>query len=70
MDAVLSDALGQNGPVLIEVMVDSTQPFAPKLASKRLEDGTMYSPPLDDMAHFLDRDEYGRALILLQESGT
>jgi len=69
MDSVLRDALGQEGPVLIEVMVDSTQPFAPKLASRRLEDGTMYSPPLDDMAPFLDRDEYDRALILLQESG-
>lgn len=68
MDSVLDKALAQDGPVLIEAMIDIDQPFAPKLASKKLEDGTMYSPPLDDMAPFLDRDEYKEALELLLES--
>jgi len=69
MEDVLGIALAQTGPALIEVMVDSEQPFAPKLASRRLEDGTMYSPPLDDMTPFLDRAEYEDARRLLQESG-
>lgn len=68
MDSVLDQALAQDGPVLIEAMIDIEQPFAPKLASKKLEDGTMFSPPLDDMAPFLDRDEYKEALELLLES--
>jgi len=66
MDDILNRALATDGPVLIEVIVDSNQPFAPKLASKRMEDGTMFSPPLDDMAPFLERAEYEEALQLLQ----
>ena len=53
---------------LIEAIIDIEQPFSPKLASKRLEDGTMYSPPPDDMAPFLDREEYQSALDLLRNS--
>ncbi len=45
------------GPALIEVFVDPVQPFAPKLASRKLDDGTMVSPALDDMAPFLTREE-------------
>lgn len=50
-------ALGMAGPVLCEVMLDPAQPFAPKLASRRLEDGTMVSPALEDMGPFLSREE-------------
>ena len=42
---------------LIEVIVDSKQSFSPKLASRKLEDGTMVSPSLEDMAPFLSREE-------------
>ena len=55
---ILDKAYTHTGPVLIEVFVDVEQPFSPKLASRRLEDGSMYSPPLDDMAPFLDREEH------------
>ena len=44
-------------PGLIEVMLDTNQPFSPKLASRKLDDGTMVSPALDDMAPFLSREE-------------
>ncbi len=66
MDEVLEKAIAAEGPVLIEAIVDIQQPFSPKLASRRLEDGSMYSPPLDDMAPFLERDEYKAALELLK----
>ncbi len=52
--------LGANGPVICEVIVDETQNFEPKLYSKRLEDGTMVSPEIDDMFPFLSREEYNR----------
>jgi acetolactate synthase-1/2/3 large subunit len=42
---------------LIEVMIDPAQQFSPKLASRKLDDGTMVSPALDDMAPFLSREE-------------
>jgi acetolactate synthase-1/2/3 large subunit len=47
----------QPGAALLEVMLDITQPFAPKLSSRKLPDGTMVSPALDDMAPFLSREE-------------
>ena len=45
------------GPVLIELFVDPDQPFSPKLSSRKLPDGSMLSPALEDMAPFLSRDE-------------
>ncbi len=47
-----------NGPVICEALVDEKQNFEPKLSSKRLPDGTMVSPEIDDMYPFLDREEY------------
>jgi acetolactate synthase-1/2/3 large subunit len=49
--------LSSNKPALIEVIVDSTQTFSPKLASRKLPDGSMSTPSLDDMSPFLERDE-------------
>jgi acetolactate synthase-1/2/3 large subunit len=53
----LARVLAMGGPVLCEVLLDPDQPFAPKLASRRLADGTMVSPELEDMAPFLSREE-------------
>lgn len=55
-------ALAGDGPHLCEVMLDKSQQFAPKLASRRLEDGTMVSPSLEDMAPFLPREELAAAM--------
>lgn len=54
----LQEALKKDGAVLIEACVDEQQNFEPKLSSKVLPDGTMVSPPIDDMFPFLDRAEY------------
>jgi acetolactate synthase-1/2/3 large subunit len=48
---------------LIEVFVDPNVPFSPKLASRKLPDGTMVSPSLEDMAPFLSREELAKNLI-------
>jgi acetolactate synthase-1/2/3 large subunit len=48
------------GPALLEVMLDIDQGFSPKLSSRKLDDGTMVSPSLEDMAPFLSRDELAR----------
>jgi acetolactate synthase-1/2/3 large subunit len=42
---------------LIELFIDPDMPFAPKLASRKLPDGTMVSPSLEDMSPFLSKDE-------------
>lgn len=58
----LAHALEGNGPHLCEVMLDKDQGFAPKLASRKLDDGTMISPALEDMAPFLSRKELAAAM--------
>lgn len=52
--------LSSNDSALIEVMLDPKQTFSPKLASKKLPDGTMVSPALEDMAPFLSKEELAR----------
>jgi acetolactate synthase-1/2/3 large subunit len=47
------DALIIEGPVIIETVIDPIQSFEPKLATKRLPDGSIISPPLEDMFPFL-----------------
>lgn len=54
----VKEVLNGNDPVLCEVVVDEKQNFEPKLSSKRLPDGTMVSPPIDDMFPFLDREVF------------
>ncbi len=55
---VTARALGERGACLVEVFVDPSQDFAPKCAAKRLPDGRLTSPSLDDMSPFLSRAEY------------
>lgn len=55
-------AISGDGPHICEVMLDKAQAFSPKLASRRLEDGTMVSPALEDMAPFLSREELAEAM--------
>ena len=43
-------------PILCEVFCQQV-PFAPKMASKKLDNGKMVSRPLEDMAPFLSREE-------------
>ncbi len=57
-DAVLKNVLSSRGPLLCEVMLDPSQKFEPKSSSKVLSDGRIVSPSLDDMAPFLERDEF------------
>ena len=49
--------LAKKGPLVCEVMLERDYIFAPKLSSKKLPDGTMVSPSLEDMYPFLSREE-------------
>ena len=57
MKELVDKALTTDGPVFCEVFVSTVQNFEPKSATKRLEDGTLVSPPLEDLAPFLPREE-------------
>ena len=60
----IASALAGAGPHVCEVMLDRAQPFAPKLLSRRLEDGTMVSPVLEDMGPFLSREEMAENMFV------
>ena len=61
---VIETVLKQTGPVICEVFVSPKQNFEPKSATKKLEDGTLVSPPLEDLAPFLDREEFKKNMII------
>lgn len=62
--AAVEAALKAEGPVFCETFVDTDQNFEPKSAAKRLPDGTMISPPLEDLTPFLPDDEMERNMIV------
>jgi len=64
MREILSQFLAQPGPGVCEVLLDLRQPFAPKTASRRLDDGRMVSAPLEDLAPFLPREEFADNLLI------
>ena len=57
MKAVVDEVLALEGPVFTEIFTDTKQVWEPKSSTKRLEDGTLVSPPLEDLAPFLPRAE-------------
>lgn len=63
MNEELSKVLHMSTPIICEVMVEEEYAFLPKLSAKKLPDGTMVSPSLEDMFPFLDRDEFNKNLI-------
>lgn len=59
---VARTALAAEGPHICEVLIDKNQQFAPKLASRRLEDGSMVSSPLEDLLPFLTDSQLEEAM--------
>lgn len=61
---VLDSAFDTEGACIIEIFVGTKQVFEPKSATKKLEDGSLYSPPLEDLAPFLPREELKNIMII------
>ena len=60
----IRSVLEAEGYVLCEVMCSTDQKFEPKSATRRLKDGTLESPPLEDMAPFLPREELKENMLI------
>jgi acetolactate synthase-1/2/3 large subunit len=60
----IAEILDAPGPQVIVVELDRNQAFEPKLSSKRLPDGRMVTAPLEDMAPFLERDEFRSNMLI------
>ena len=57
MQEAVKQALSTPGPVFTEIFTDTDQVWEPKSSAKRLPDGRIVSPPLEDLAPFLPREE-------------
>ena len=64
MKAVVDEALAAEGPVFVEIFTDTRQVWEPKSSTKRLPDGTLVSPPLEDLAPFLPREELEKIMVI------
>ena len=60
----VEETLAMDGPVICEVFVTLDQNFEPKSAAKRLPDGTLVSPPLEDLSPFLPDEEMDRIMLI------
>ncbi len=63
MKEEIEKVLNTDGAILCEVMVEKEYGFAPKLSARKLDDGTMISPTLEDMFPFLPREEYNQNIL-------
>ena len=61
--------LAMEGPVICEIFVSTDQNFEPKSSAKRLLDGTLVSPPLEDLAPFLPDEEMDENMIIPRIKG-
>lgn len=57
LEEQIKKVLSMDDAVLCEVVLDTDYIFAPKLSARKLEDGTMVSPSLEDMFPFLSEEE-------------
>jgi len=64
LDKGIQEVLNYSGPVICEVMCSRDQEIIPTVSSKKREDGSMVSKPLEDMYPFLDREEFKSQMIV------
>ena len=60
----LGSFISSEGYGLCEIFVDSEQVFEPKPSTMKLEDGTLVSPPLENLAPFLPKEELEKIMII------
>lgn len=64
LDALIEQVKGADGYAMGEVFVSKEQFFEPKSATKKFPDGKLISPPLEDLAPFLPREELRDIMII------
>jgi acetolactate synthase-1/2/3 large subunit len=59
--------LEKPGPSIIQVHLDVSQGFEPRLRSRQQADGTIVTPNLEDMYPFLSEEELAKNMIGIPE---
>ncbi len=63
-ERVLPQVQAHNGPLICEVFTHPEQLFVPKLSLALQPDGSIISPPLEDLSPLLPRDELSENMII------
>jgi acetolactate synthase-1/2/3 large subunit len=63
-DEVIPKVQAIDGPVICEVFMDPEQLFLPKLSLAAKADGTLVSPPLEDLSPILNRSEFKENMLV------
>ena len=63
-DSVLTEVQSARGPLICEVFMHPEQLFAPKLSLVVREDGSLVSPPLEDLSPLLPRQVIERVMVI------
>lgn len=63
-DETLAKVQAATGPVICEVFMHPEQLFTPKLSLVAKEDGTLVSPPLEDLSPLLPREVLANAMLI------
>ena len=64
VEAVLRQVLGEDGPIICEVVVPLEEDRVPRIANLQKPDGSMVSKPMEDMFPFLERAEFLDNMII------
>lgn len=60
----IDSVLAETGPFVCEIIMPDNQPLIPRVSSLLKSDGTIVSPPLEDLYPFLNRDEFLENMII------
>ena len=63
-EEVLPQVQAAKGPVICEVFTHPEQPFVPKLSLVQRKDGSIVSPPLEDLSPLLSRAEIRKDMLI------
>ena len=64
MEEKIRACFATSGPVLCDINTVRDLMLIPKLTTKKTADGRFYSPPLEDMGPFLDREEFKKNMLI------
>jgi acetolactate synthase-1/2/3 large subunit len=60
----IAATLSADGPAVCEVMIQPDQATMPRVTSKQRADGSLISAPMEDMAPFLEREEFMKNMLV------
>ena len=64
MESIMPEVQAAQGPVICEVFTHPEQPFVPKLSLVPQKDGSIISPPLEDLSPLLPRAEMRENMLI------